>query len=127
MLTGRAMRSVSAPQVGTRPHRCARKGTEAHNTAAEKKVALNRSARMGLTSIVSLLLDSGVDLHADSDAALQWAARYGHAETVKLLLEKGADVNAVHGEALRLAERFGHQGVRALLLEHQQSALQKRH
>ena len=92
---------------------------------AEKKVALNRASRMGLDTIVSLLLDSGVDVHEDSDA-LQWASRYGHASTAKLLLERGADVNAMHGEALRLAERFGHQDVRALLLEHQTASSQKR-
>jgi len=40
---------------------------------------------------VKILVEQGVDLHADDDWVLQRAAENGHLEVVKYLLERGAD------------------------------------
>jgi len=52
--------------------------------------SLSVIAGHGYISVMSLLLDSGADIHYDNDAALQISVIKNHIHTVKLLLEYGA-------------------------------------
>ncbi len=85
---------------------------------AERARALVRAAQHGQTSVVSLLLDRGVDPTAApyrGVTALHEAAYGGHADTVEILLSHGADANAlddVHGTAPAVwAAVAGHDGL----------------
>jgi ankyrin repeat protein len=88
------------------------------------------AAGKGLTSIVLLLLDSGLDVNAAYGhdlTALMWAA--GHANivpvqdglaTVKLLVKRGAELDRVDDRgrtALMIAAERGHAEIAAWLVE----------
>jgi WD40 repeat protein len=75
------------------------------------------------TQAPQLLLDYGLDIHADGfeiEDTLLRAAKSGHEEVVRLLLDNGADVNAANaaGEtALHWAAKRGHDEVARLLVD----------
>ena len=72
----------------------------------------------GRLSIVQVLLEHGVDLHAADDAALREACACGHAEIAQLLIEHGANVRANDDEAIQEASANGHAHIVQLLLQH---------
>ncbi|KAJ7453163.1 hypothetical protein FB451DRAFT_1520328 [Mycena latifolia] len=86
---------------------------------------LQNAAFNGLTDIVQILLDNGVNPDAarprekeECASALQTAAARGHAEIIHLLLDHGAviDLPCESGTALQLAAFFGHKEVVRLLI-----------
>ena len=72
----------------------------------------------GRLSVVQVLLEHGVDLHAAHDAALREACACGHAEIAQLLIEHGANVHADDDEAIQEASANGHAHIVQLLLQH---------
>ena len=72
----------------------------------------------GRLSIVQVLLEHGVDLHAADDAALREACACGHAEIAQLLIEHGANFHANDDEAIQEATANGHAHIVQLLLQH---------
>jgi uncharacterized protein len=65
--------------------------------AADKADLLSEAARRGDASVVTKLLDEGVNVDTKfryDRTALSFAADRGHLEVVKVLLARGADVNA---------------------------------
>lgn len=79
------------------------------------KVAFVSAARTGQTDVVQVLLDAGVDVHAQDDLALRMAALSGQTEMVRLLLEHGADVHAKGATAFLVADENGHKATATLL------------
>ena len=61
------------------------------NPRAYKDAALYAAAGKGHTSTVLLLLDMGLDIHADEDQAIRSAAKNDFEETVGVLILHGAD------------------------------------
>ena len=61
--------------------------------------ALLCACHRGFTKMVSLLLESGADIHARERASgatpLHWAAEAGHPEIIRMLLERGADLEPI--------------------------------
>ncbi|KAJ7485276.1 ankyrin repeat-containing domain protein [Mycena latifolia] len=81
------------------------------------------AARDGLTDIVKLLIDRGVDVNTKrvNGTALYLASGQGHYDVVRLLIEHGVDVNAQggkYGSALQAASLRGHKDVVSVLIEH---------
>jgi ankyrin repeat protein len=86
------------------------------------------AAQTGLSSVVKLLLDKGVDINVqcgDDNSALQAATSRGYEHVARLLLVRGADVNIkgdVYGgwliNALQAASYKGHEQTVKLLLDH---------
>ena len=62
----------------------------------------------GHTEMVKLLLDHGVDIHADVNDALQQSAGRSYTETVGLFLDHGADIHADNDSSLRQATTSGY-------------------
>ncbi len=62
-------------------------------------------------------LNSGGNLHSDSDAIMRMAANTGSLDIVKFAVENGADVTALHNQAIRLASVQGHQEIVNYLIE----------
>ncbi|KAF4957171.1 hypothetical protein FSARC_11380 [Fusarium sarcochroum] len=85
--------------------------------------AVHYAAERGSTSIVTLLLEHGVDVDVSNptgQTALQCASRSGFEDVVKLLLENGADVNAKDENeqtALHGAAGQGHLNIVKMLLD----------
>ncbi|KAJ7453168.1 hypothetical protein FB451DRAFT_1565720 [Mycena latifolia] len=86
---------------------------------------LQNAAFNGLTDIVQILLENGVNPDAarprqkeECASALQTAAARGHAEIIRLLLDHGAaiDLACESGTALQLAAFFGHKEAVGLLI-----------
>ncbi|KAJ7453166.1 hypothetical protein FB451DRAFT_1565719 [Mycena latifolia] len=86
---------------------------------------LQNAAFNGLTDIVQILLDNGVNPNAaqprqkaECASALQTAASRGHAEIIHLLLDHGAtiDLTCESGTALQLAAFFGNKEAVDLLI-----------
>ncbi|KAL9053328.1 MAG: hypothetical protein Q9162_004828 [Coniocarpon cinnabarinum] len=78
--------------------------------------ALSIAARRGHTTIVQLLLDSGIDEFVGTKSqeyALRAASHEGYPEIVRLLLDRGADMYAA---SLYAAASGGHQQIVDLLL-----------
>ena len=76
----------------------------------------------GRLSVVQLLLERGVDLHAAHDAALREACACGHADIANFLIDHGANVHAHDDEAIQEASANGHAHIVQLLLQHGRSA-----
>ena len=72
----------------------------------------------GRLSVVQLLLERGVDLHAAHDAALREACACGHADVAHFLIDHGANVRAYDDEAIQEASANGHAHIVELLLQH---------
>jgi hypothetical protein len=72
----------------------------------------------GRLSVVQLLLERGVDLHAAHDAALREACACGHADIAHFLIDHGANVHAHDDEAIQEASANGHVHIVELLLQH---------
>jgi ankyrin repeat protein len=72
----------------------------------------------GRLSVVQLLLERGVDLHAAHDAALREACARGHADIAQFLIDHGANVHAHDDEAIQEASANGHAHIVQLLLQH---------
>ena len=72
----------------------------------------------GRLSVVQVLLEHGVDLHAGHDAALREACACGHADIAQFLIDHGADVHAHDDEAIQEASANGHAHIVELLLQH---------
>ena len=78
--------------------------------------ALISMATKGQPGIVKVLLEQGVNIHADNDAALIGAASNGYLTIVKYLVRHGADIHARNDEALRLADYYDHEDIVKYLL-----------
>ncbi|KAJ3342348.1 hypothetical protein HDU93_002464 [Gonapodya sp. JEL0774] len=78
----------------------------------------NEAVEEGRASIVELLAERGVDIHANRNLAFRTACQKGHIGVVKVLLTKGADVHAQKNDALHQACVHGHSDVVSLLLDH---------
>lgn len=66
---------------------------------AELAEALSNAAFLGRTTVVTYLLDAGVDATAGTACgmdALHWAANRGKLETVRLLIERGAPLETIN-------------------------------
>ena len=83
----------------------------------EKDYMLIEMAKYGNLRGVKMMINEGVNLHAQDDYALILASKYGHLEVVKYLIEKGANLHAQDDEALSLASRDGHLEVVKYLIE----------
>jgi len=88
------------------------------------ETALTLASSMGLTDIVELLIDAGVNVNAKSEylgmTALMLASEFGHLDIVELLIEAGADVNIKNksgGTALSLASIKGYTDIVELLID----------
>lgn len=92
----------------------------------DEGTVLNLAAARGLTDIVSIFLQAGVDPNLEGGifgAAIQAAAATGHLDIVQLLLDRGATADRLHGAfgSANLAALSGtpdsHHRIAALLLE----------
>ena len=88
------------------------------NIHVDSDFPLIRATYWGDTDLVKLLLENGANLHADDDGALRWASLNGHTEIIKLLLEYKANIHAHNDQALRWASRNGYTEIVQLLLEY---------
>ncbi|KAJ7450804.1 ankyrin repeat-containing domain protein [Mycena latifolia] len=84
---------------------------------------LQEAATRGLSDVVRILLEIGVNVETDEgeyDNALQGASTYGHEDIIRLLIKNGANVNSQgrhYGTALQSAAFFGQTQSARLLLE----------
>ena len=62
----------------------------------------------GHIDVIKHLVESGADIHANTDKALRVASMYGHLNIVEYLVENGADVHAKDDDALRWASHYNH-------------------
>lgn len=62
-------------------------------------------------------LNSGGDLHVNSEAVLRMAATTGAMNIVQFAVESGADVSAMQNQAVRIASMNGHQDIVKYLLD----------
>jgi ankyrin repeat protein len=100
-------------------------GADPKSESSPGRPALYLAARRGNAEAVSLLIDAGADVHADTvdGAILVTAADEGHLEVVKILLDAGADINATgrswaeDDTALYAAVLWKHPEVARLLVE----------
>ena len=74
------------------------------------------AAEAGHLDDVLRILNSGIDVHANSDQALINAAKKGYLYIVAQLLEAGANVHAQNEMALQLSSQNSHLAVVKLLL-----------
>ncbi|KFY64655.1 hypothetical protein V496_03120 [Pseudogymnoascus sp. VKM F-4515 (FW-2607)] len=90
----------------------------ARHDVVDGQTPLIKAAEVGLTAVVKKLLQLGVDANLNNGEALQNAARYKHWETVRLLLESGANVHfESDGNALGAAASAGNYPMVHLLLQ----------
>ncbi|KAJ3029163.1 hypothetical protein HDV00_009709 [Rhizophlyctis rosea] len=57
---------------------------------------LAAAAERGDSDLLTILIQSGIDVHADEELPLKAATCDGHLQTVKLLVEAGADIHVAH-------------------------------
>ena len=85
-------------------------------TSKNDETLLVWAASIGLTSLVELLLDRGVDIHYRNDAPLRWAVTNGHRSVLTLLIKRGADPSAQNDEAIKRAVQTGNEEILTILL-----------
>lgn len=85
------------------------------NVHLSDDLALRTAARVGHTSCVKFLIESGANIHARDDEALCKACAHGYVEIVKLLIGAGANVNAQYGIPLANACQYNHTVAKILL------------
>ncbi|KAJ7485603.1 ankyrin repeat-containing domain protein [Mycena latifolia] len=84
---------------------------------------IQEAALEGLTDIVKLLIDHGVDINAEgvNGTALYIASSRGNYDIVRLLIKHGADINIQdkkNNSALQAASSQGYKDIVSLLIEH---------
>ena len=70
--------------------------TDALSTPRQQRKVLLKASFYGMTEIVEMLIDGGVDINSfddDRNTALNYAARGNRIEAAKLLIKRGCDVN----------------------------------
>ncbi|RDW61987.1 hypothetical protein BP6252_11420 [Coleophoma cylindrospora] len=85
---------------------------------------IGRASWLGLASVVSLLVESGVDVNTPDSllqqSPLHLSARHNHTSVVQILLDNKADIDAktkFNTSVLQLASTFGHDSVVKLLID----------
>lgn len=92
------------------PHR----GIDLERSLARAGTPLYYAARLGLSTVITLLLDQRAEVNAQGGScgnALQAASYECYEQIVKMLLDQGADVNAQgrdYGNALQAASNQGY-------------------
>ena len=74
------------------------------------------AAHSGCIDAVTILLDSGANVHAQDDSALKFSAYAGNVDVVKILLEAGADPHVDNDIALQNAIQYGYYEIAKILL-----------
>lgn len=90
---------------------------------ANGRSLLAEAARLGMTEVVTAILDRGIDpdfAGQQESPALHYAATHGHTEIVQALIDARADLDVTTDQgatALHLAARAGHQKIVRMLIE----------
>ena len=99
-------------------------GADPHLRDKKGNTALHKSARQGIYSIATLLIQHNVEVNARTPGLkitpLHQAVRFGHERIVRLLLINGAEVNAfsmLYGTPLHWAAETGNREIAFMLLE----------
>ena len=79
--------------------------------------AFGWSCANGQIEVAKLLLENGVNIHADNDFAFLLSCLNGHIDVAKFLLKKGANIHADNDYAFRWSCRNWHIKVAKLLCE----------
>lgn len=88
------------------------------NVHVNDDYALKMYVNRGNIEIVTKLLEYGANVHSRNDGALKSSAKKGFYKIVSALLEHGADVHACDNKAIMFSVVYGHPEITASLLAH---------